>query len=226
MIFPVTGQRAISVEPAGAEITEASARGRGDVSHIEIDEMRCIGHTVGIVAGRAGDLIVHDVPAVKGKAGITQYAITTMAFITQRIIRRIFGGVIRQNLLAFEDRGKIGSVRAVWPRAAGSRAVVIVMAIGAFHVTRSGPGSNQAGNIAVSAGRGDRMKGSVAGIKGEPGIGLHKLAGNIRRAAADAVRMAAIAEFVFVDDGAEDGAGGVDPDSAGDRTAGIGCAGQ
>src|SRR5690242_12131107 len=128
MVFAVAGERTIAVKKSGAVVLKQSARCRWrDESRIEIDEMRRVGNPVGIMAGCASGLVVHDVLAVKRETLIGQNTRAAVAFIAERVLLRTFRLKILRAQIAFEQRRKNRTVRAVRTGAAGSGTGVAVM---------------------------------------------------------------------------------------------------
>src|SRR5438876_4502837 len=136
--------------------------------------MGFIDNAMGIMAGRAGGRLIHDMEAVPTglalgvnapKALVAKDAGLSMTLIAEReiagVIYRGIGAAIGHYQLPLQDRAVSGPVRPVRAGAACGRCLVVVVAIGAFHETDRGPGSDQAGDISVLAQRGDRVKSGV-----------------------------------------------------------------
>src|SRR6266568_8300102 len=198
--------------------------------------MGFIDNAMWVMAGSAGSRLVHDMEAVPARlaegvnapeALVSQDAGFRMALVAEREIAGvIYGGIgagIGHHQLPLEDRTVSGPVRPVRAGAARSRSLIVVVAIGAFHETDGGPGSDQAGNISVLAQRRDRVKGRVGLIKLQAHIGLGRLMGDIDILIRIAkIGMAPITELVFAKDWIGDGASGVHSDGTGDRSGSIG----
>ena len=207
-----------------------------DVKGIEVDQMGVIQNAMWIMARRAGCLLLHDmeaVPAVlaQGVAApetlVTEDARLAMAFVAEREIACVICGrigvAIAHHQLPLEDRPVNGPVRPVRAGATRGRSLVVVVAIGAFHETDRGTGSDQAGDICVLAQRRNRVIRRVGLIKLQAHIGLGWLVGDIDILVRIAkIGMAPITELVFAKDWIGDGASGVHSDGTGDRSGSVG----
>ena len=81
MVFSVTHERAIAMQRTGAHVLDAPG-GRGcDVGDIEIDQMRRLLNAMGIVAGRAGRLVIDDMAAVELETLVGQDAVPAVALV-------------------------------------------------------------------------------------------------------------------------------------------------
>ena len=237
MILPVATQCAGPAAGSGATVLQGSQGWRiADVKGIEVDQMRFIDNAMRIMAGRAGGRLVHDMEAVPAglaegvnapEALVTEDAGLGMALVAEREIAGVIDGgigiAIGHHQLPLEDRTVSGPVRPVRAGAARGRSLVVVVAIGAFHETDRGPGSDQAGDISVLAQRRNRVKRSVGLIKLQAHIGLRWLVGDIDILVRIAkIGMAPVTELVFAKDWIGDGASGVHSDGAGDWSGSVG----
>src|SRR5579864_6743834 len=108
-------------------------------------------------------------------------------------------------------------MRTIGPGAARGGTLVAIMAIGAFHQARSRPRRDQAGNILIFAGGFNGMKRLIAQTELKALVRLRQLPVYPRRAACDAVAMAAEAQFVLLAGGLHHGAAGIYAGNVGRR---------
>lgn len=170
MVKTVAGQGACAAERAEAGVLDDSGGGRGDVIGIEIDQVRVSGGAMGIVAGSAGCLLVHNMEPMSAflplavecaETLIAQDTIAAVALIAKRIIRKALTDVIGRDQLPFQQRRVCRTVRPGRSRAAGTRALVVVVAIGAFDHRGNGVGREKTWNLGIFPNSDDRMIGAV-----------------------------------------------------------------
>jgi len=209
VVGAVTGERTIAASGARADVLNAAVGGSGHVAGagVEVHQMLSGGDTVGIVAGGAGGLLVHDmkpmaailIEAVGGfETVIGEDAVAAVAFVTERVIGDVLGVIVRENQLAFEQGCVGGPVRTFRAGAARAGALVVVVAVGAIHPAAGRPRRDETGHAAVPPDGFDGMERAIAGLKFQAGIGLHELPVHFGRPAPDAVRVTAEAKLVFI----------------------------
>ena len=66
------------------------------VVQIEIDQPVIGGHTVGVMAGSAGSLVLHDVLPMGLETLIAQDAVATVAFVAERVVGGALPGQVGQ----------------------------------------------------------------------------------------------------------------------------------
>src|SRR5215471_2563446 len=123
MIEAVAIEGASSAQGSGAEMLDRPPGARRFyVERVEVHEPPGQRHTMRIVAGSAGSPLVDDVESVAAVLAqavggaetlIAQDARPAVAFVTQGIVTRAFGSIIRKQKLAFQNRCEDRAVRAV-----------------------------------------------------------------------------------------------------------------
>src|SRR5262245_40963187 len=152
---------------------------------------------MGIVAGRARGLVVHDVLAMKFETLIREDALATMTLVTQRIRRGSFRAEIRQRQLPFQERNVRRTVRAVRAASAGLRSLVVVVAVRAIHQARGRPGRDQTWHMRIFAGTHDWMERLIRRTEFHARVRLRRLTIDQRPTALNAVRVAAKTKFIL-----------------------------
>ena len=116
MIEAVASQRAIAAGWSRTDVLDGPAGGgRLHIEGIEINEMLGCDDAMGIVAGRASRLLIHDVEAVpavlaqaigRAETLVIQDAFAAVTFIAKRIIAGVLGILIGDQKLSLKDGGK------------------------------------------------------------------------------------------------------------------------
>ena len=194
MAGPVASQGAGAVASTLVGVGDAAA-GRRDIKGVEIDQVRLGLNAMRVMAGGAGRLLVADVLAVEPVGHEHTLAV---ALVAQGIGRGAFGLKIHLIEIAFEQRGVKGSVRAVGAGAFGAGALIVVVAIGADHLLRAGPGRNEGAALGRLDGSDHGMVRGVSGIELEAGVGLVKLADDGGAAVLGSFRMAAETDLILM----------------------------
>lgn len=210
----VAGQRASPMVDAGGSIVQNAGHGF-NIFRVKIDQMRLI-RGVGIMAGGASSAVIFNVFPVKRPTigEITIHHRATMTFVTQCKVCGIISSAVGKQQRAFDQWFKGGAVRALGAGAAISRALIVVMAIGASNRARRGQWQQQAGVAGVLAGGFHGMERNIAGIELAARVGFHKLTRHARRSALIAVAVAAITKLIFVSDVAHFTTAGTDTGDA------------
>ncbi len=131
MVLAVASQRALAAVGPGGEILQGSVE-RGDHRGVEVDQLG-VGRRMRVMTDVAGRVFAADVFLVITKAGVTLDAAPRVALEAHCVLRRGEGCVVGRLVPTFEETRPVRSVRSVGARAAGHRAVVVVVAGGAAH---------------------------------------------------------------------------------------------
>ena len=143
MFIAMASQGTIPSEWPGASVFKPTIGSRRYIVPIKIDQVLIRCDPMGIVAGRAGRLLINNVKTVSAiaLAGtaecaetlIVENAVTAVAFVTERVICCAFDGLIGCNQPAFQQRRKSGPMRSAGASAASTGPLIIIMTIGALN---------------------------------------------------------------------------------------------
>src|ERR1041384_4212634 len=108
VVFAVVAMAFQGAGAAGGACTSVLNRSgqSRDIGEIEIDQILAAGDPMGIMAGRAGGLGIHDMKTVapvlsaavdRFEALVGQEAVAAVAFVTKGVIGRALGLVVRQH---------------------------------------------------------------------------------------------------------------------------------
>ena len=113
VVRAMAGDRAVALAVAGGDIFEPAIGGFSRVVAVEIDEALIVRNAVGVMAGGAGGLLVHDVFAVEGKTLVGEDTVPVVALVAEVVGGGRLSGEIGGDELTLQDGGECGSMGTV-----------------------------------------------------------------------------------------------------------------